>query len=47
MIPITAKDINQKTCEKGMFDVDHYENTPIQMYRKFHLQKLKISDNKL
>ena len=20
----------------------HYENTPIQMYRKFHLQKLKI-----
>ena len=23
--------------------VIHYENTPIQMYRKFHLQKLKIS----
>ena len=21
---------------------DHYENTPIQIYRKFHLQKLKI-----
>ena len=21
----------------------HYENTPIQIYRKFHLQKLKIS----
>ena len=20
----------------------HYENTPIQVYRKFHLQKLKI-----
>ena len=20
----------------------HYENTPIQLYRKFHLQKLKI-----
>ena len=20
---------------------DHYENTPIQIYRKFHLQKLK------
>ena len=20
----------------------HYENTPIQIYRKFHLQKLKI-----
>ena len=22
--------------------VKHYENTPIQIYRKFHLQKLKI-----
>ena len=22
----------------------HYENTPIQIYIKFHLQKLKISD---
>ena len=21
--------------------LDHYENTPIQIYRKFHLQKLK------
>ena len=21
----------------------HYENTPIQIYRKFHLKKLKIS----
>ena len=21
---------------------NHYENTPIQIYRKFHLQKLKI-----
>ena len=21
---------------------DHYENTPIQLYRKFHIQKLKI-----
>ena len=25
----------------------HYENTPFQIYRKFHLQKLKISDKKL
>ena len=23
-------------------DCGHYENTPIQIYRKFHLQKLKI-----
>ena len=23
-------------------DTDHYENTPIQIYRKIHLQKLKI-----
>ena len=22
----------------------HYENTPIQIYRKFHLQKLKFSE---
>ena len=25
----------------------HYETTPIQIYRKFHLQKLKFSDKKL
>ena len=25
----------------GLYSV-HYENTPIQIYRKFHLQKLKI-----
>ena len=24
-------------------DPDHYENTPIQIYRKFHLQKFIIS----
>ena len=24
---------------------EHYENTPIQMCRKFHLQKLKIGWN--
>ena len=22
--------------------INHYENTPIQIYRKFHFQKLKI-----
>ena len=26
----------------GPSDYHHYENTPIQIYRKFHLQKLKI-----
>ena len=26
---------------RGWFQI-HYENTPIQIYRKFHLQKLKI-----
>ena len=26
--------------------MSHYENTPIQIYRKFQLQKLKISDKK-
>ena len=25
-----------------MTDFDHYENTPIQIYRKFHLQNLNI-----
>ena len=25
-----------------VFVVTHYENTPIQIYRKFHLQKLKV-----
>ena len=26
----------------GLYIHKHYENTPIQMYRKFHIQKLKI-----
>ena len=26
--------------------INQYENTPIQIYRTFHLQKLKISDKK-
>ena len=30
----TSKENNSKNI--------HYENTPIQIYRKFHLQKLKI-----
>ena len=25
----------------------HYENTPIQIYRKFHLQKLKKKSDKI
>ena len=25
-----------------LFSLAHYENTPIQIYRKFHLQKLKL-----
>ena len=37
--------IFQKWCYRSSIKVsklDHYENTPIQIYRKFHLQKLKI-----
>ena len=26
----------------SLHKVSHYENTPIQIYRKFHLQNLKI-----
>ena len=29
-----------------LFTVFHYENTLIQIYRQFHLQKLKFSDKK-
>ena len=31
-------------CMKAQLQIrrGHYENTPIQIYRKFHLQKLKI-----
>ena len=28
--------------QKRAFVPDHYENMPIKIYRKFHLQKLKI-----
>ena len=28
--------------EKNALQTIRYENTPIQIYRKFHLQKLKI-----
>ena len=31
----------------GLPTKSHYENTPIQIYRKFHLQKLKIFREKL
>ena len=33
--------IHQSVCDYMCFSV-HYENMPIQIYRKFHLQKLKI-----
>ena len=33
-------------CCNGNLLEYHYENTPIQIYRKFHLQKLKISYKK-
>ena len=32
----------QLACTQWRFNVDYYENTPIQIYRKFHLQKPKI-----
>ena len=34
-----AKNSSIQNIPSGWF---HYENTPIQIYRKFHLQKLKI-----
>ena len=34
-----TKSFNELLC---WFYFKHYENTPIQIYRKFHLQKLKI-----
>ena len=37
----------QGICSNCVFWTFHYENTPIQIYRKFHLQTLKISDKKL
>ena len=33
--------LNFVICLCSLF-ATHYENTPIQIYRKFHLQKLKI-----
>ena len=35
----TKKDRKRRT---GYLDKNHYEDTPIQIYRNFHLQKLKI-----
>ena len=33
----------QKTAPyQELYYCNHYENTPIQIYRKFHLQKLKL-----
>ena len=41
-----TQEIYARTAEEAregeMRNINHYENTPIQMYRKFHLQKLKI-----
>ena len=34
--------IGKSVFFNGAISPTHYENTPIQMYRKFHLQKLKI-----
>ena len=35
-------DSSTSSLWKGQFPKEHYENTPIQIYRKFHLQKLNI-----
>ena len=34
----------KKTKKKQKKKLQHHENTPIQKYRKFHLQKLKLTD---
>ena len=34
---------NESTQAVAVQNTIHYENMPIQIYRKFHLQKLKIS----
>ena len=40
----TAMDqISMRRCKVWLIKCFHNENTPIQVYRKFHLQKLKIS----
>ena len=31
---------------RASFRLKHYENTPIQIYRKFHLENWKVSDKK-
>ena len=38
-----SKNISEGTQEMPQL---HYENTPIQIYRKFHLQKLRIFSDK-
>ena len=37
---------NLHEISNPIFWVKHYENTPIQIYRQFHLQKLKIFTQK-
>ena len=39
-------DVNATLYEYHMLAEYHYENTPIQIYRKFHLQNCKFSDKK-
>ena len=39
---ITSGHMHRKYKQKHFKMSVHYENTPIQIYRKFHLQKLKI-----
>ena len=34
--------VHQENIQISLVNIVYYENTPIQTYRKFHLQKLKI-----
>ena len=39
--PVMQVDLSLHSAHLYMYICPHYENTPIQIYRKFHLQKLK------
>ena len=44
-LPVNSIDIMDAQANVALLTFCmHYKNTPIQIYRKFHLQKLKISD---
>ena len=50
LLRILARVLSVKGFHKSSHRIDptyYYENTPIQIYRKFLLQKFKISDKKL